>query len=526
MKLLIAEDEITTREGLLQCVPPVFTQVYAVGNGQAAFQAAMEMKPDVVLCDIRMPKMNGIELAQRLRQCFPDIHIIFISGYSDKEYLKAAITLRADGYIDKPIDEAELQRFLNRAAEQIQSRQRAEIHQKHMMKRASDYARQLLLQSILRRPEQLADALHMNETLASTLTQAGRYLTLCIHLGWDDTTATQLSDTPDQQLAERIQQQLPAASLCSAQASTYIGAVIWGNDAVPQTICRQMEEILSAALSNQMHLSRVQACISPVCGELKQLCGLYKTARAHTQWLHFISESNMVCELLPTAHPLVLQDQTALLTQLLRKHDLVQARQLIQGQTAAIIRCGSGSITQVRKYYEKLLLAYIYVQAEYSPADKMDSMELLSAFQHLTTLPEMTRFLLLHIDDLLPPIPIPDTASDKLRQIMEYIRRNLSDSSLSVQSIAACMGLTENYLSTLYKRETGNTLHKDIIELRLSRAKYLLARGFNLSTVAQKSGFSSAGYFHSVFKKHTGLNPAEYARRCQAHDARRKDDLT
>ena len=210
-----------------------------------------------------------------------------------------------------------------------------------------------------------------------------------------------------------------------------------------------------------------------------------------------------------------MQDRTAHLTQLLRNHDLPQARQFIQDQTAAIIRCGCGSITQVRTYYEKLLLAYISVQTEYQPVSALNSMELLSAFQHLTTLTELTRFLLVHIDDLLPPIPLPENASDKLRQIIEYIRRNLSDSSLSVQSIAASMGLTENYLSTLYKRETGHTLHKDIIELRLSRAKYLLNRGFSLTAVAQKTGFSSAGYFHSVFKKHTGLNPAEYVRRSQ-----------
>ena len=84
MKLLIAEDEQATREGLLQCIPPIFTQVRATGNGQAAYQIALEMKPDVLLCDIRMPKLNGIELASLLRQHFPDIHILFISGYSDK----------------------------------------------------------------------------------------------------------------------------------------------------------------------------------------------------------------------------------------------------------------------------------------------------------------------------------------------------------------------------------------------------------------------------------------------------------
>ena len=227
MKLLIAEDEQATREGLLQCIPSYFTQVRATGNGQVAYQIALEMEPDVLLCDIRMPKLNGIELARLLRQHFPDIHILFISGYSDKEYLKAAITLQADGYLEKPIDEAELERFLNRAAEQIRARHRDESQQEQLQQRASLYARQQLLQSLLRCPERLPEALRMNDTLAGPLCQAGQYLAVCLHLGWDDAAATQLSDTPDQQLAELIRKQLPPTSLCSAQTSTYIGAVVW-----------------------------------------------------------------------------------------------------------------------------------------------------------------------------------------------------------------------------------------------------------------------------------------------------------
>ena len=97
MKLLIAEDELLAREGISQLIPPVFTEVRSAGNGLDALEIAKEMKPDVALCDVRMPKMNGIELARQLRLRFPDVHILFISAYSDKEYLKSAISIQADG---------------------------------------------------------------------------------------------------------------------------------------------------------------------------------------------------------------------------------------------------------------------------------------------------------------------------------------------------------------------------------------------------------------------------------------------
>lgn len=86
MKLLIAEDEALAREGLKQLIPPMFTEVRTVANGHDALVAALEMKPDVVLCDVRMPKMNGIELARQLRLRFSNIHILFISAYSIRHF--------------------------------------------------------------------------------------------------------------------------------------------------------------------------------------------------------------------------------------------------------------------------------------------------------------------------------------------------------------------------------------------------------------------------------------------------------
>ena len=122
MKLLIAEDELRAREGLVQLIPPVFNEVRTAGNGQDALAIALEMKPDVALCDVRMPKLNGIELARQLRLRFPDIHILFISAYSDKEYLKSAISIQADGYLEKPIDEKELLYYLERITSAITAR--------------------------------------------------------------------------------------------------------------------------------------------------------------------------------------------------------------------------------------------------------------------------------------------------------------------------------------------------------------------------------------------------------------------
>lgn len=107
MKLMVVEDEKVIRNGLLKHVPWQklgVWEVQAAENGEKALELAETFHPDIVLSDIRMPGMSGIELCRTLREKYPEIEIIFSTGYADKEYLKAAIDLHAVGYVEKPVN--------------------------------------------------------------------------------------------------------------------------------------------------------------------------------------------------------------------------------------------------------------------------------------------------------------------------------------------------------------------------------------------------------------------------------------
>ena len=111
MKLLIADDEKLTREGIISSIDWKslgISEIYQVDDGIHGLELAKDVHPDIVLSDVRMPRLDGIEMASRLRELFPNINIIFMSGYSDKEYLKAAIKLKAISYVEKPIDPEEI----------------------------------------------------------------------------------------------------------------------------------------------------------------------------------------------------------------------------------------------------------------------------------------------------------------------------------------------------------------------------------------------------------------------------------
>ncbi|WP_027629249.1 response regulator [Ruminiclostridium cellobioparum] len=121
MKILIVDDEISTRNGLKKYIHwdmLGIDEIQDVGNAFDAIDLSKTYQPDIILSDICMPGMDGIQLCRQLRQHQPNCRIIFLSGYSEKEYLKAAIALSAVSYVEKPIEIPEVEHAIKAAVEQ------------------------------------------------------------------------------------------------------------------------------------------------------------------------------------------------------------------------------------------------------------------------------------------------------------------------------------------------------------------------------------------------------------------------
>ena len=122
MKLMIVDDEKLTRDGLVNSIEWGELGIDAVAqadDGLHGYELSKAFRPDIVLSDVRMPRMTGIEMAEKLQADNGNVSIIFMSGYSDKEYLKAAIKLKAVSYVEKPIDLEEIKEAVRRACREV-----------------------------------------------------------------------------------------------------------------------------------------------------------------------------------------------------------------------------------------------------------------------------------------------------------------------------------------------------------------------------------------------------------------------
>lgn len=116
-KVLVVDDEAVSCTMIREMVEEHFLQVGIVaeaGNGKQALEKALQIQPDVVIMDIEMPLMNGVEAAKRIREQLPECAVVFLTAYAEFEYARQAMRIGAAEFLLKPVDEAELVRVLEK----------------------------------------------------------------------------------------------------------------------------------------------------------------------------------------------------------------------------------------------------------------------------------------------------------------------------------------------------------------------------------------------------------------------------
>lgn len=109
---LYVEDELEVLKNISELLSNFFGAFYTASDGELGYQAFLDHKIDVVLVDIELPKMNGIELIRKIRQTHPDIPMVVISAYTKTDYLLDSIVLKLDQYIVKPLTSKKIHKLL------------------------------------------------------------------------------------------------------------------------------------------------------------------------------------------------------------------------------------------------------------------------------------------------------------------------------------------------------------------------------------------------------------------------------
>ena len=514
LKLLVVDDEATTREGILDILDLKdigIGMVRQADDGINGLKVAAEFEPDIVLTDVKMPRMDGVEMSFKLRELYPHCKIIFMSGYSDKEYLRSAIQLKAENYIEKPINLNELSNAIKSASTLC-----IEEHASTSLMR-----NELALQLISRNP----DTALINEQLKVArleIPQDGIFITVLIKI------LSPGSFPPDQAngIKEVIRQTLNNTymhhSLLGMTAFEDNGHIIihlFGKPFEKHLFTNEKLQDFCVGISDVLKdKCRFFISIGKKVQGLANIHESYITAVLNMQKAFFRNSGCMIGYQENKDPPFKFDDQLLQsFKNLITKENQEQTIFFIKRITSDLKRSENTLVNNSKDFYFRLLLELrkeARQQGFELMDDRVEENRLWEHFLSFDTLARMEEFFIENMNTYFKKLEEKNANPGVVNNIIKYVKNNYHDESLSINKISENTHLAPTYLCYLFKEKTGTTLNRYITEYRMEKAKEMLMdKELKISDIAEMVGCSGGSYFTKLFRKATSLTPTEYRER-------------
>lgn len=500
MRILVADDDDYTREGLIEAIDWLdygIEQVYEARDGEEALRLAMTHQPDMVLTDIRMPRLNGIEFAEKLALASPDSKLLFMSGYMEVDYLKSAIKLSAVDYIEKPIRIPELEKAIQKTVTAIlQLKLQDELNgQKLELER---YRLANLLRTKTGNDEEIRRLCEVTGFPAVNRQYRGMAIKFRKGSETERDRLTEINDVWKQHGFPSIAERLDKGTLLIVTAFQR----------------HEEERIASLAAA----LLRQFPDLTIGIGDLSAT-GIDGVAASCKSAISALQRSFYQPE-----HRLFTPDQTKSASAAVRSDAFVEFNHYLKKEPeklsawvdafcGELIRDASPSRDSVQSMFtafaqamlrEKngILIGFSHIyqtQVAKDMIEQADSLEEIRLF--------MLELCKAYQEEVQKAAPYSRT----VRTVMDYIASHYGDADLDIKRIAAQLHMSAAHLGALFKQETGTTIKQYISDYRLELAKKLVRNEhYKMNEVAEICGYASASYFAKVFKAATDMTPVEY----------------
>ncbi|RCX22644.1 two-component system response regulator YesN [Fontibacillus phaseoli] len=506
IKVLIVDDEPKLREGLRTFID-WFAHGYIVvdtaANGNEALEKYKIYRPDLVIADIRMPGMDGLQLIQQLRVLDPMLHVLILSGYADFDYAKKAITHRTDGYLLKPVDEEELIDYLQKIKQQISDEKIAELWQ-HTTR---EWGREVFIRSLLNENEEEKPTLDKAEELGLLWKS---YQVLLINLHMEDDSDTEITARMRKKAVELFEQ-IGRGYVFSyhTQIGILLKTPILGVE-MEETYNKIREAGIGAGVD-------FTAALGPKVFNLEEVCRSYAAARELNK-NHFFHGNGKLLSLETVQEGQATKESGEWPTEPLHEQlyytvevgNRETMRSLVRRTGQSLVSDGL-SEGEIKRRFVEMLASILGKGLQQSPELQSRSKEFsdyLSEIHKVWTLEgvyEKTEFFLEQMMSGLGE----GGKHREVKIMLDLIHRNFSD-NLKLETLSGIFNYNSAYLGKLFKNATGEYFNTYLDKVRIEKAKSLLEEGLKVYQVAEKVGYTNVDYFHSKFRKYVGTSPSAY----------------
>ena len=531
MKAIIVDDERHVLEGLRKMIPWEQLGIHRLefaDNGESAWQLFRQDPPDIVMTDMNMKGMNGIELVRRIRGVDPDIPIVVLSGYDDFAYTKTAIELDVTRYILKPSMAGEIEREIRDVLTETRQKQREKsklLDVKRQFEHSVPILREQLLDQIvsssMRREGLTGDKLSFYG-LSPQVFDGG--LLLSVHIYRSSRAETQ--EERQWQLFKFAVSNIVGELLAEEEGGYLLRYV---DNRLPILLTGGKPDLL-AARADKLGRRIVEAVQSYLRIDLNIGIGRY-----------YPEASRYVLSLKEAAEAAELGELEGMNQVLAYSEEMSEYRQQVRFPAVQVQQLGEALVTMDRAAVHSIWLdicrtltegkyaslAHLHtvctgilsnlalklmehdsklMQAEYA------SDMLLGLHRH-RVLEELIGWMSDRIDDMYARIAERhhDQGSPSYVEAVKNAVSERYAGKISFAALARELNLSRNYLSNLFKKETGVSFIAYLGDYRIGKAKaLLLKKRYSVYEIAGMVGYQDAAYFSRAFKQATGHSPLEY----------------
>lgn len=506
MKVLLADDNPFILEHFVKMInwsALGFDTILTAPDGKRALIEFEKVSPELVITDIQMPKMTGIELAERIASSQSQSVILFLTSYEEFSYVKSALELNVSGYLLKHETKAEqLIKVVKDAKLEIRKRRlntkySAQASFRSLIQALKDtpissleeyefslphrydffMAEKNHIYPLIQKAAKISEASPSETSMARILEEAFPCFTALFLLSDYQFLLLFKSSTEGSSQAYNIRQ------LLSSEFDASFSILVLGTNLFIRDCAKAFRRNLDA-LHQIFFYPRSSILSADFLGKL----------RAQRLSLH-----------LPSILELIRCQDFASLNNLLDRYYIscMESRDSIRFKE--LTRIFLDALIQYHQKATHILTGEVFLVFD------------IDSKNFWYDAPSICQWLKNKFAELAYILSGSSLSSYSsiVQKAIEYVNQHYQDSELGVDSIAEALKISSNRLNTVFKKETGETLWKLIIKVRMEKAKVLLNGTYKVSEICSMTGYKNISYFSKVFRESFGLTPLEYRRKKQ-----------
>lgn len=530
-RVVIAEDEPLARQALIAAIPWAdhgMTVIAEAANGQEAWDAYRSCKPDLIITDIRMPVMNGLELIERIRKHDRSTKIVVLSCLDEFDRVRKAFTLGISDYISKlTMTTDEMQHLLSRISQEM-----------------------ALVPEVEKRPADSLDQLQLKENLLKDFMFRSRFtvqefMLFAGDMGWRLDPASPmllcLIEIDDySQLLERFKDDY---GLLTKMSMLNVLDELIGNCAVGEVIYDQHNRYIvmfssrkqqgREQLLGELHdaLERIRFAfadyfgttltigVSEVYTGYANLNVMYRESRSALR-RKFVIGAGQTIDALADAEDALRKEAERAFAEMLNGWHMAhpQLEQQLRASIYEYLKMDEWEQGPVIDFFQLLLQIPIQVL-------KLQREHVWDHFQHYSSrlrqaksLREACETFTEYAHRTMQLREASPVWSREVMQAIRYMEREYRE-EVTLNKLSVHVKLSANYLGALFKKETGFSPIEYLIQYRIAKAKELISETDHRTyEIAEQVGISDYSYFSRMFKKMVGKSPSEYRRMHRFND--------